>query len=32
MCKEYDRSVIIFDIDSIAGVTKEHQSIKKDVS
>ena len=30
--KQYDRSVVIFDIDSIAGVTKEFSSIKKDVS
>ena len=32
MMKQYDRSVVIFDIDSIAGVTKEYSSIKKDVS
>ena len=32
MMKQYDRSVVIFDIDSIAGVTKEFSSIKKDVS
>ena len=30
--KQYDRSVIIFDIDSIAGVAKEYSSIKKDVA
>ena len=30
--KQYDKSVVIFDIDSIAGVTKEYSSIKKDVA
>ena len=32
MCKQYDRGVVIFDIDSIAGVTKEHSSIKLDIA
>ena len=30
--KEYDKSVVIFDIDSIAGVTKQFTSMKKDIS
>jgi hypothetical protein len=30
--KEYPKSVVIFDIDSIAGVTKEYSTMKKDIS
>jgi hypothetical protein len=30
--KEYSKSVVIFDIDSIAGVSKQYSSMKKDIS
>ena len=30
--KEYGKSVVIFDIDSIAGLTKQFSSFKKDIS
>jgi hypothetical protein len=30
--KEYKKSVCIFDIDSIAGVSKQFSSMKKDIS
>lgn len=30
--KEYPKSVVIFDIDSIAGLTKEYSTMKKDIS
>jgi hypothetical protein len=30
--KEYSKSVVIFDIDSIAGVTKQYSSMKKEIS
>jgi hypothetical protein len=30
--KEYSKSVVIFDIDSIAGVTKQFSSMNKEIS
>jgi hypothetical protein len=30
--KEYSRSVVIFDIDSIAGVSKQFSSMSKEIS
>jgi hypothetical protein len=29
--KRYTKSVLIFDLDSIAGITKQHQGFKQDL-